>query len=63
MGVFLLITASILLVVILGYAVYMEDQLMNPPKIPETELEKSVRKIKLQIADAEWKFKREIGEQ
>ena len=63
MGVFLLIVASILLVVILGYAVYMEDQLMNPPKIPETELEKSVRKIKLQIADAEWKFKREIGEQ
>ena len=63
MGVFLLIIASILLVVILGYAVYMEDQLLNPPKIPETELEKSVRKIKLQIADAEWKFKREIGEQ
>ena len=63
MGVFLLITASILLVVILGYAVYMEDQLMNPPSIPETENEKSVRILKLRIAEAEWKFKREIGEQ
>lgn len=63
MGVFLLITASILLVVILGYAVYMEDQLMNPPSIPETESERSVRSLKMRISDAEWKFKREIGEQ
>jgi uncharacterized protein YneF (UPF0154 family) len=63
MGVFLLIIASILLVVILGYAVYMEDQLMNPPSIPETESERSVRSLKMRIADAEWKFKREIGEQ
>lgn len=62
MGVFLLIVASILLVIILGYAVYMEDQLMNPPSIPETESERSVRNLKMRISDAEFKFKREIGE-
>ena len=63
MGTFLLISAVVILIVMVGYAVYMEDKIENPPPIPETELEKSVQRIKMEIADAEWKFKREIGEQ
>jgi len=32
------------------------------PPIPETEQEKHVRQMKMRISEAEWKFKREIGE-
>lgn len=44
------------------YSAWTYDRLNNPPYTPETEQEKLVRDIKLRIADAEWKFKREIGE-
>ena len=50
------------LVGILFYVAWIDSELYNMPRIPETELEKNVREIKLRIADAEWKFKREIGE-
>lgn len=50
------------LIGILLYVAFMEDQLYRSHNIPESELEKSVRQLKLRIADAEWKFKREIGE-
>ena len=30
--------------------------------MPETESERHVREMKLRIHNAEWKFKREIGE-
>ena len=32
------------------------------PPIPETEQEKHVRQMKMRISEAEWKFKREIGQ-
>jgi hypothetical protein len=51
-----------ILIGLLGYLVWMDDQIYNPKYIPETEQEKQVREMKLRIQDAEWKFKREIGE-
>ena len=59
--VFVSIFVSIL-IGLLGYLMWMDEQIYNPPRMPETEQEKLVRDIKLRIADAEWKFKREIGE-
>ena len=47
---------------ILGWLLWMEYQIDNPPRIPETEAEKHVRDIKERIKVAEWKFKRSIGE-
>jgi hypothetical protein len=51
-----------MLIGMLGYLVWMDDQIYNPPHIPETESERHVREMKLRIHNAEWKFKREIGE-
>ena len=51
-----------MLIGMLGYLVWMDDQIYNPPHIPETEAERHVREMKLRIHNAEWKFKREIGE-
>ena len=59
--VFVSIFVSIL-IGLLGYLMWMDEQIYNPPRMPETEQEKLVRDIKLRIADAEGKFKREIGE-
>ncbi len=47
---------------ILGWLLWMEHQIDNPPKIPETESEKHVRDMKERIKVAEWRFKRSIGE-
>jgi len=57
------ITFMVLSVVIIGWCVWMDEQIDNDVEFPESELEKSVRNIKFRIAEAEWKFKREIGEQ
>jgi hypothetical protein len=46
----------------LFYVAWMDDKIHNPPHIPETEAEKLVRSIKLRIADAQWKFRKELGE-
>lgn len=59
--VFISIFVSIL-IGLLGYLLWMDEQIHNPPRIPETEQEKHVREMKLRIHNAEWKFKREIGE-
>ena len=61
----LLVLVSIfvmILIGLLGYLVWMDDQIYNPPYMPETESERHVREMKLRIHNAEWKFKREIGE-
>ena len=50
------------LVGMLFYLAWMENEIYNPPHIPETEAEKIVRSIKLRIADAQWKFRKELGE-
>jgi len=47
---------------LLGYLVWMDEQIHNPPRIPETEQERAVRDIKERIKVAEWRFKRSIGE-
>ena len=44
--------------IIWGYWMYEIE--ISP--IPETEQEKHVRQMKMRISEAEWKFKREIGE-
>ena len=44
--------------IICGYWMYE----IEIPPIPETEQEKHVRQMKMRISEAEWKFKREIGE-
>ena len=44
--------------VVWGYWMYEREI----PPIPETEQEKHVRQMKMRISEAEWKFKREIGE-
>ena len=44
--------------IIWGYWMYE----IEIPPIPETEQEKHVRQMKMRISEAEWKFKREIGE-
>ena len=50
------------LVGMLFYLAWMENEINNPPSIPETEAEQLVRSIKLRIADAQWKFRKELGE-
>ena len=50
------------LIGMLFYVAWMDDKIHNPPYIPETEAEKLVRSIKLRIADAQWKFRKELGE-
>lgn len=47
---------------VLIYSAWTYDKINNPPYIPETEQEKFVRSIKLRIADAQWKFRKELGE-
>ena len=50
------------LIGMLFYVAWMDDKVNNPPHIPETEEEKLVRSLKLRIADAQWKFRKELGE-
>tara|TARA_B100000683_G_scaffold276010_1_gene328562 strand:+ start:5822 stop:6013 length:192 start_codon:yes stop_codon:yes gene_type:complete len=47
---------------ILGWLLWIEYKIDNPPSIPETESEKYVRDMKERIRVAEWRFKRSIGE-
>ena len=57
-----LIVITTYLIGTLFYVAWMDDKIHNPPYIPETETEKLVRSIKLRIADAQWKFRKELGE-
>jgi hypothetical protein len=57
-----LIVITTYLIGTLFYVAWIHDQINNPPHIPETEEEKLVRSIKLRIADAQWKFRKELGE-
>ena len=57
-----LIVITTYLIGTLFYVAWMDDKIHNPPYIPETEEEKLVRSIKLRIADAQWKFRKELGE-
>ena len=50
------------LIGMLFYLAWMENEIYNQPHIPETESEKLVRNIKLRIADAQWKIRKEFGE-
>ena len=56
-----LIVITTYLIGMLFYVAWMDDKIHNPPYIPETEAEKLVRSIKLRIADAQWKFRKELG--
>jgi len=57
-----LIVITTYLIGMLFYVAWMDDKIHNPPHIAETEAEKLVRSIKLRIADAQWKFRKELGE-
>jgi hypothetical protein len=57
-----LIVITTYLIGMLFCVAWMDDKIHNPPHIPETEAEKLVRSIKLRIADAQWKFRKELGE-
>ena len=58
MMVFIIFLLFVIGIVIWGYWLYE----IEVPPIPETEQEKHVRQMKMRISEAEWKFKREIGE-
>ena len=51
MFILMLITLLSLAVFCLGYLVWMDDQIENPPVMPETELEKRARSIKYRLKD------------
>tara|TARA_B100001057_G_C22283648_1_gene731795 strand:+ start:268 stop:453 length:186 start_codon:yes stop_codon:yes gene_type:complete len=54
-----IITTFALLVALIAWCTWMYE--IHIPHIPETESERHVREMKLRIADAEWKLKREMG--
>ena len=54
-----IITTLALLVALIAWCTWMYE--IHIPHIPETESERHVRAMKLRIADAEWKLKREMG--
>ena len=58
MMVFIIFLLFVIGIVIWGYWLYE----IEVPPIPETEQEKHVRQMKMRISEAEWKFKREIGQ-
>ena len=60
---FFAILFIILCIGILGWLLWMENQIDNPERIPETEQEKYVRDMKERIKVAEFRFKRSILEQ
>jgi hypothetical protein len=43
---FIFIVTILFLLICLGYLVWIEEQIYNPPEIPETELEKRAKSIK-----------------
>jgi len=51
MFIFMLVVCLCLMVFCLGYLVWMDDQIANPPEIPETDLEKRARAIKYKLKD------------
>tara|TARA_Y100000768_G_scaffold149109_1_gene111326 strand:+ start:3358 stop:3537 length:180 start_codon:yes stop_codon:yes gene_type:complete len=58
MMVFIIFLLFVIGIVIWGYWLYE----IEVPPMPETEQEKHVRQMKMRISEAEWKFKREIGQ-
>ena len=63
MALLFVFTLILALIGLLGYLVWMDEQIYNPPRIPETDQERAVRDIKERIKVAEWQFKKLIGEQ
>lgn len=63
MALLFVFTLILALIGLLGYLVWMDEQIYNPPKIPQTEAERKVVDIKERIKVAEWRFKKLIGEQ
>jgi len=51
MFIFMLVVCLVMMLVCLGYLVWMDDQIDNPPDIPETDLEKRARSIKYRLKD------------
>ena len=51
MFIFMLVVCLCLMVFCLGYLVWADDQIDNPPEMPETELEKRARSIKYRLKD------------
>ena len=49
---FIFIVTILFLLICLGYLVWIEEQIYNPPEIPETELEKRTKSIKYRLKDA-----------
>ena len=47
----MLVVCLVMMLVCLGYLVWMDDQIDNPPDIPETDLEKRARSIKYRLKD------------
>lgn len=61
----MLILTIVVICLILGLLIFvavMENELYSPKSIPETEQELHVRQLKMRISDAEFRFKKEIGE-
>lgn len=48
---------------LLGFVWWMEEEIYNSPRIPQTETERKVVDIKERIKVAEWKLKKLVGEQ
>ena len=60
---FLFFILIILISALLGFVWWMEEQIYNSPRIPQTETEKKVVDIKERIKVAEWKLKKLVAEQ
>ena len=48
-----IVIISFLIILCFGYLIWMDEQIYNPPEIPETELEKRARSIKYRLKDAD----------
>ena len=46
---------------ILGIVIWIDEQSHKIPHIPETDIERKVKDIKVRIAQAEWERKRRSG--
>lgn len=62
MMLFWIMTVIVSLIVIMGWLVWVDEQIENPKPIPQTKQEEAVQMMKLRIADAQWKVKQHFGE-
>ena len=56
-----LVFTIVSLLVILGVVIWIDEQSHKTPHIPETDIERKVKDIKVRIAQAEWERKRRSG--